>query len=157
MVPQEAYRLDTAHGNYRPEGWHFRAVRSCAEIEPVLAAVVDELTAAGYSRKEIFGVRLALEEAIVNAIKHGHRGDPAKEVRVRFRVGPAGMLAEVEDEGPGFDPNEVPDPLDPDNLERECGRGLLLMRSYMTSVRYNDRGTCVTLCKERAGVPGAAR
>ena len=150
MAPQDVYRLDSAHGDYRPEGWHHRAVHSCTEIEPVLAGVVDELQAAGYSRKEIFGIRLALEEAIVNAIKHGHRGDPTKEVRVRYRVTCAGVFAEVEDQGPGFDPKQVPDPLDPANLERECGRGMLLMRNYMTSVRYNDRGTCVVLCKERA-------
>jgi serine/threonine-protein kinase RsbW len=149
MAPQEVYRLDNGHGEYRPEGWHHRRLRSCVEIEPVLAGVVDELQAAGYSRKEIFGVRLALEEAIVNAIKHGHRGDSTKEVRVRYRVTRAGVFAEVEDQGAGFDPKQLPDPFDPVNLEREGGRGLLLMRSYMTSVRYNDRGTCVALCKER--------
>jgi serine/threonine-protein kinase RsbW len=151
MTPQEVHRLAGAPGAYLPEGWHHRALHSCAEIEAVLAGVVEELQAASYSRKEIFGVRLALEEAIVNAIKHGHRGDPTKKVRVRYRVTGAGVFAEVEDEGAGFDPNQVPDPLDPDNLERECGRGMLLMRSYMTTVRYNDRGTCVALCKERGG------
>ena len=56
---------------------------------------------------------------------------------------------EVRDEGMGFDPLKVPDPLAPENLERSSGRGLLLIRSYMTSIRFNKRGNCVRLCKER--------
>ena len=60
------------------------------------------------------------------------------------------MLAEVRDQGPGFDPSRVPDPLAVENLEREGGRGLHLMRAYMSWVRYNDTGNCVTLCKRRA-------
>ena len=153
MAPHEVYRLDTGHGDYRPDGWHHRAVHSCAEIEPVLTGVMEELQAAGYSRKEIFGVHLALEEAIVNAIKHGHRGDPTKEVRVRYRVTCAGVFAEVEDQGPGFDPRAVPDPTLPENRERPGGRGLLLMRAYTTWVRHHGRGNCVTLCQRRAAPP----
>src|SRR5437868_2856577 len=103
-APQEVYRLDSSFGDYRPEGWQQRTIHSYEEIEPVLKDILEELQSAGYSRKEIFGVRLALEEAIVNAIKHGHGGDQTKEVRVRYQVTRAGVLAEVEDEGTGFDP-----------------------------------------------------
>ena len=101
--------------------------------------------------RDIFSIKLALEEALVNAIKHGHRGDPSKQVHVRYRVEADRLTVEVEDQGPGFRPELVPDPRAPENLERDCGRGLLLMRNFMTSVRYNDAGTCVTLCKCRAG------
>ena len=55
-----------------------------------------------------------------------------------------------EDEGPGFDPHQVPDPLAPENLEKSSGRGLLLMRTYMTWIRYNECGNQVTLCKQRS-------
>ncbi len=92
-------------------------------------------------------MRLALEEAVMNAIRHGHHYDRSKHVHLRYHVTQECLLAEVEDEGPGFNPAAVPDPREPENLERESGRGLLLMRSYMTWVRYNERGTCVTLCK----------
>jgi serine/threonine-protein kinase RsbW len=119
--------------------------RSAREIVPLIEAMVMELGASGYTTREAFAVRLALEEAMVNAIKHGHRGDLSKVAQLRYRVTPECLLAEVEDQGAGFNPDDVPDPLDPDNLERPCGRGLLLMRSYMTWVRYNATGTCVHL------------
>jgi serine/threonine-protein kinase RsbW len=129
--------------------WDRRTLRVCEEIESVIGPVIEALERAGFSRKDAFAVRLAMEEAIVNAIKHGHRYDATKEVRVRSQVSEQCVLLEVEDEGPGFRPEAVPDPLRDENLDRSSGRGLLLMRHYMTWVRYNDAGTCVTLCKRR--------
>jgi serine/threonine-protein kinase RsbW len=109
----------------------------------------------GFPDKDVFGVRLALEEALVNSVKHGHRNDPTRRVSLRYKVVPDCALVEVEDEGPGFDPRQVPDPTDPDNLERPSGRGLLLMRAYTSWVRHNDRGNCVTLCKYPSAPPAA--
>jgi serine/threonine-protein kinase RsbW len=129
--------------------WHETRVQSYAEVEPTLIAVVVELAAAGYSEKDQFAVRLALDEALANGVKHGNRQDPAKWVTFRYLVTPETVLAEVEDQGAGFDPDEVPDPLAPENLERASGRGLFLMRIYMTWVRHNERGNRVTLCKQR--------
>jgi serine/threonine-protein kinase RsbW len=117
----------------------------------VIEEIATALEAAGYSFKETFGVRLALEEALVNAIKHGHKGDPSKEAHLRFHLTRERLIAEIEDQGPGFDPHAVPDPLAPENLERPCGRGLVLMRHYMTWVRFNENGNRVTLCRLRAG------
>jgi serine/threonine-protein kinase RsbW len=110
----------------------------------------------GYSAKDVFGVRLALEEAVVNSIKHGHQYDPTKQAEVRYRVNHEHVLVEVEDQGPGFDPSQVPDPTAPENLERSSGRGLFLMHRYATWVRYNQKGNCVTLCK-RPSVPPLRR
>jgi serine/threonine-protein kinase RsbW len=104
----------------------------------------------GYAEKDIFGMRLALEEAIGNARRHGNRYDPAKSVRVTFDVDRDGALAEVEDEGSGYDLACVPDPTAPENLERPGGRGLWLMRASMTWVRHNQRGNRVTLSKRRS-------
>ncbi len=126
-----------------------RRVSALEDVEGVLSALCGELTAAGYPEKDVFAVRLALDEAIVNAVKHGNRGDPGKAVRVRYQVTPESFLVEVEDEGEGFDPRQVPDPLAPENLERSSGRGLFLRRAYMTWVRHNERGNAVTLCKYR--------
>jgi anti-sigma regulatory factor (Ser/Thr protein kinase) len=70
---------------------------------------------------------------------------------VCYRVGAESVVAQVEDRGPGFDPGQVPDPLDPANLERPGGRGLLLMRAYLHGVWHNDRGNCVCLCRHRTG------
>ena len=99
------------------------------------------------SPHEVFSIKLALEEALINAIKHGNQMDRAKKVRVLYRVSPYRFDVEVRDEGPGFDPSDVPDPTAAENLERPCGRGLMLMRHYMTEVNYNDRGNSVFMVK----------
>jgi serine/threonine-protein kinase RsbW len=130
-------------------GWRERRLQTFADQEPALVAVLQQMEAAGFPEKDQFAVRLALDEALANAVKHGNRLDPTKWVTLRYRVAPETLLAEVEDEGPGFDPEKVPDPLAPENLERTCGRGVYLMRCYMTWVRYNERGNRVTLCKYR--------
>src|SRR5438270_40606 len=109
--------------------WRREEVRSAEEMDRLLGAVAEEMAALGYPAKEAFAVRLALEEAVVNAHRHGHGGDWATPVGVCYHVGASSVVAQVEDRGPGFDPAAVPDPLAPENLERDHGRGLLLMRS----------------------------
>jgi serine/threonine-protein kinase RsbW len=136
----------------KPSGrndWQRRRISSTEEVSSAIEVVVAAMAAEGYSEKEQFGMCLALEEALVNAIRHGNCGDRSKEVRLRYYVTGWRALVEVEDEGAGFDPQQVPDPLTPENLERPNGRGLLLMRSYMTWIRFNARGNRVTLCKRR--------
>jgi serine/threonine-protein kinase RsbW len=96
---------------------------------------------------DIFSIRLALEEALVNAIKHGNQMDPAKKVRISYRLLADRFEVAISDEGTGFNPNDVPDPTAAENLERPCGRGLMLMRHYMSEVRYNDRGNAVVMSK----------
>ncbi|WP_437226162.1 ATP-binding protein [Planctomicrobium sp. SH661] len=102
-----------------------------------------------YGTKDLFGVKLALEEALVNAIKHGNGLDPDKVVRIRCMVNSTMVEIDIEDEGEGFDPGDVPDPTDDDNLEKPSGRGLMLMRAFMTSVEYSGRGNRVTMLKHR--------
>ena len=97
--------------------------------------------------KDIFGIRLALEEALVNAIKHGNQMDRDKKVLISYRLLPDRFEIRITDEGIGFDPNDVPDPTAIENLERPCGRGLMLMRHYMTQVEYTERGNGVFMVK----------
>src|SRR5262249_31303404 len=96
---------------------------------------------------DIFGIRLALEEALVNAIKHGNNMDRAKTVRISYRVARDRFDIVITDQGPGFDPADVPDPTAVENLERPCGRGLMLMRHYMSEVAFLDSGNAVRMCK----------
>jgi len=96
---------------------------------------------------DIFSIRLALEEALVNAIKHCNQSYPAKKVRISYRLLADRFEVAISDEGTGFNPEDVPDPTAAENLERPCGRGLMLMRHYMSEVRYNDRGNAVTMSK----------
>jgi serine/threonine-protein kinase RsbW len=133
--------------------WQRARVRSRAEIGQILERLHFALVGEKYSEQEIFAVCLALEEAMVNAIKHGHRDKPGQCVLVRFHIGPEQVLAIVKDRGNGFDPRAVPNPCDPENLERPTGRGLFLMHAYMTWVRHNARGNCVAMGKSRQDPP----
>lgn len=120
---------------------------------PALREVVEEMQiaveAAGYPEASRFAVRLALEEAVANAFKHGHRDLPEAHVEITWRIGPERISMTVRDQGPGFEPSEVPDPTTPETLELPTGRGLMLMKAYMTSVEYNRHGNLVTLLYDR--------
>ena len=132
--------------------WQEATVQSAADIERALGAVTAAAAATvGFSEKETLRLRLALEEALVNAHKHAHQGDWAKPITLRFHVNENGVVAEIEDQGVGFDPAQVPDPLAPENLERPSGRGLFLMRTYMSQVCHNEQGNCLCLCKHCPG------
>jgi serine/threonine-protein kinase RsbW len=112
--------------------------------------IEEQLASRQITEKEIFSVRLALEEALVNAIKHGNQYDRGKQVFVRYRFvdeTPLRFEITITDEGPGFDPEDVPDPTAEENLERTCGRGLMFMRHYMSVVEYNATGNSVNMTK----------
>jgi serine/threonine-protein kinase RsbW len=96
---------------------------------------------------DVFSIKLALEEALVNAIKHGNQMDRSKKVHISYRLFADRFEVVITDEGTGFDPGDVPDPTAVENLERPCGRGLMLMRHYMTEVNFTGRGNCVTMSK----------
>jgi serine/threonine-protein kinase RsbW len=100
-----------------------------------------------FAERDIFGIKLALEEALINAIKHGNQLDPNKRVFVRYRIEPPRFQVSITDEGPGFDLKEVPDPLAVENLERPCGRGLLLIHHYMNEVFYQPPGNHLSMMK----------
>jgi serine/threonine-protein kinase RsbW len=128
--------------------WRYRVLNTNVEMGLYLNELIAILESAGYPRQDIFAVRLALEEAIVNAIKHGHGGDSTRQVQVRYCVGKECFLVEVQDEGPGFSYVDVVDRAIENG--RRTGRGLALMLRYMTWVEHNEPGNCVTLCKYRS-------
>jgi serine/threonine-protein kinase RsbW len=100
----------------------------------------------GYQKASLFALRLAVHEAITNAFRHGHKNLPPQlPVKFAFRVGDRTIRVSIEDKGPGFAPNSVPDPTLEENLERPSGRGLLLMRAYMSKVSHNARGNRLEL------------
>jgi serine/threonine-protein kinase RsbW len=130
----------------------------CTEItipsDPARARQVQEdvelaLKANQYEEKEVFAIKLALEEAIVNAIKHGNQLDSNKRVHIKYHISRDRFEIHIKDEGPGFNPEEIPDPMSPENLERECGRGLLLMKHYMTEVQFHPPGNAVSMIRVR--------
>jgi len=101
----------------------------------------------GYDEDHLFAVRLALEEALVNAMKHGNGFDPDRSVYVWYRASRDRVEIRVADEGCGFDPGGVPDPTADENLERPCGRGIMLMRCYMDEVAFSPKGNEVSMVK----------
>lgn len=115
----------------------------------VITELLEELDRLSWNDRDVFGIHLALEEALVNAVKHGNHQDPEKCVEVDCRVSRDRVRIQIKDEGAGFDPGSVPDPTDDEHLEIPSGRGLMLMRCYMTSVHYNARGNEVVMEKVR--------
>jgi serine/threonine-protein kinase RsbW len=122
-----------------------------AEARRVQTLIEESLQACAYSEHDIFSIKLALEEALVNAIKHGNQMDPDKRVFVTYKITPSRFEIRITDEGEGFNPEDVPDPTAIENIERPCGRGLLLMRGFMTEVEYHPPGNSVSMAKVRDG------
>jgi serine/threonine-protein kinase RsbW len=122
-----------------------------AEARRVQEEIEQALQSARYGDRDIFSIKLALEEALVNAIKHGNQMDPDKRVSVWYSVTSERFDVKITDEGPGFDPSDVPDPTLPENIERFCGRGLLLIRNFMSAVEYQGKGNVVVMSKLRNG------
>jgi serine/threonine-protein kinase RsbW len=118
-----------------------------AEARRVQDDIEQLLQARRINDHDVFSIKLALEEALVNAVKHGNQMDRAKKVRIAYQLYTDRFEILIGDDGPGFDPEDVPDPTAFENLERPCGRGLMLMRHYMTAVTFNERGNCVTMSK----------
>jgi len=109
--------------------------------------IISQIEQFGYSEDAVFGIKLALEEAMTNAVRHGNRHDASKRIRVRYAVSPRRVIIFVADEGAGFCPEEVPDPTAPENIERPNGRGIMLINAYMTRVSYNAAGNEVRMMK----------
>lgn len=122
---------------------------SVTEIE----AAAEKLAAdAGMDEDARFGFSMAVREAAVNAVLHGNDYDPAKKVTATFENTGKSLIITIADEGPGLDPETIPDPLAPENLLRGTGRGIFLIRSFMDEVHFRQLhpGTEVKLIKHLA-------
>jgi serine/threonine-protein kinase RsbW len=104
---------------------------------------------AGMDEDTRSGVSMAVREAMINAVLHGNNYDPAKRVNLTLEQNGKELIVTITDEGPGFVPEEVPDPLAPENLLKESGRGIFLMRAFMNEVRFRklNPGTEIILIK----------
>ncbi|MDO4575638.1 MAG: ATP-binding protein [Planctomycetia bacterium] len=115
----------------------------------LMDGILQQLEEYGWEQKDVFAIHLSIEEAIVNAIRHGNQSNNRLAVQVHVEISPARFLISIADEGEGFNPDAIPDPTLEDFLDRPCGRGVKLMRSFMTTVSFNKRGNQVTLVKTR--------
>ena len=122
----------------------------------LIQVVSDRLsTLGGLDEDAVHWVGVSVRESVINAIKHGNRFDPAKLVTIEFALepaeAPAALVIRITDEGEGFDPVEVADPLAPENLLRSSGRGIFFMRSFMDDVtlrRASEGGMEVRMVKK---------
>ena len=128
-----------------------RTIPSDTDIaRQLLEELLGQLGDRGWPEEDKFGVHLSVEEALMNAIKHGNQRDPEKSVFVQYRLSDELLFVQVEDQGEGFNPEDVPDPTLDENLELPSGRGLMLMRTFMSMVQYNEKGNRVTMEKKRS-------
>ncbi len=119
----------------------------------ILQELLDQLKQSGWPEHDVFGVHLSAEEALVNAIRHGNRLDPKKAVQVTCQLSDRLLRIRIADEGDGFNLEDVPDPTDPEQLEAPSGRGIMLMRSFMSRLEFNEKGNVVIMEKDRTTEP----
>jgi len=91
----------------------------------------------GIPEERMNGLMLSVTEATTNAIKHANKSDESKLVKINVNVKGRKVIISVKDEGIGFDPQKIPDPTEPENLLKDSGRGVYLMRFYMDDLKYN--------------------
>ncbi len=111
--------------------------------------VVQQLDGTDWTGKERFAINLALEEGLVNAVRHGNQSDLGKMVHFSCELTNDRFTCRIEDEGDGFDPEEVPDPTYEEHILIASGRGVLLIRNFVDDAQWNERGNVLTLEKKR--------
>lgn len=116
-------------------------------MNSVLEYLIDRVDKLGLVKAEQSNLFVALDEAFVNAVKHGNRNDPAKLLRVTAELSAGEAIFTIEDEGDGFDVHEIPDPTDPANLFKSSGRGVLLIYNIMDEVEYSRGGAKLRMVK----------
>ncbi len=143
-----------------PLPFHLTIGSRFENIELVQAVLADALGAYDLDAESRHWIDLAVREAVANAIKHGNRLEPDKRVEIDLELGPDELVVRVRDEGQGFDPGDLNDPLAPENRLRPNGRGIFYMQKFMDEIDYDfrpGRGTQVTLRKRlTSGANGGA-
>ncbi len=130
------------------ENIEFELPSAISLMHIVLEYLMKRVEKLGVIKPEQSNLFVALDEAFVNAVKHGNKYDARKLVRITAEVSKQEAKFTIEDEGEGFDVNNIPDPLDPENLFKTSGRGVLFIYNIMDEVKYNDRGNRLTMVKK---------
>jgi serine/threonine-protein kinase RsbW len=128
-------------------------IASQLEFIDLVTNLTDCLTnMAGFDEEAVYWINMAVRESVANAVEHGNQYDPNKAVDVTFVLSSENLHVSVRDRGEGFDPANLPDPLDPLNLLNPAGRGILYMRTFMDQIDYQlhpEGGMVVTMIKTR--------
>ncbi|MFP6649871.1 MAG: ATP-binding protein [Pirellulaceae bacterium] len=121
-----------------------------AESSRIQEEIMALLRQLGFEDEDLADLHIAIEEGLANAIKHGNQLDASKKVKIEGMVDGNKVRIEIEDEGEGFNPDDVPDPTLDENLDKPSGRGILLMRAFMDTIEYNDKGNRLRIVKSCA-------
>lgn len=130
------------------ENIEFELPSAISLMHIVLEYLMKRVEKLGVIKPEQSNLFVALDEAFVNAVKHGNKFDAEKLVRITAEISKQEARFTIEDEGEGFDVQNIPDPLDPENLFKTSGRGVLFIYNIMDEVKYNDRGNRLTMVKK---------
>lgn len=130
------------------ENIEFEMPSALSLMHVVLEYLMKRVEMNGVVKAEQSNLFVALDEAFVNAIKHGNKYDAKKLIRISAEISDQEARFTIEDEGEGFDVRGIPDPLDPENLFKTSGRGVLFIHNIMDEVTYNQRGNQVTMVKK---------
>jgi serine/threonine-protein kinase RsbW len=129
------------------------SIESKVEFVDMVSSVVKSVsTKMGFEEDDTNWIELAVHEAVINAITHGNKHAEDKQVDVKFVLEPEALTVYVRDRGEGFDPNQLPDPTDADNLLKPSGRGIFYMRTFMDEVEHSSHpegGSVVRLTKRK--------
>lgn len=133
--------------------WHekieFEVPSYVSLMHDILNYLMKRVEKSGVVNPETSNLFVALDEAFVNAVKHGNKFNAEKLVRITAEVSKEEARFTIEDEGDGFNVNEIPDPRNPENLFKTSGRGVLFIHNIMDEVTYNERGNRLTMVKRK--------
>ena len=127
--------------------WNYRISNNLHKVKEVSRKILNLLDERRLGESFIFDVKLASEEAMINAIKYGNRSSADKSVRIDCDITKEAIVISVEDEGQGFDYRNLPDPTKDENLTKGEGRGLFLIHNVMDKVEFNSQGNRITMTK----------
>jgi serine/threonine-protein kinase RsbW len=120
-------------------------------VDQAATAVSEILSNAGVSEDVAFGIDMAVREALTNAVVHGNKLDETKFIEVSLKTAPGSFEITVHDQGTGFNPNDIPDPTDEENILKTSGRGIFFMRNFMDEVEWSadpGGGTSVRMTRK---------
>lgn len=138
-------------GFFRDDPVYLQYISYFEEMDKAAAVILSNMDALGYPDESIRKMKIILTELFANAIYHGNKGDHSKKATVGHVIDKKKVVVSIMDEGEGFDPKRIPDPTLPENLIKDCGRGLYIVGNYVDKLEFNEKGNRVTVTKYHVG------
>lgn len=133
----------------------FRIASKIENIYPVEREILQQANQLGFDDNACFCLRLAMDEALINAIIHGNRNAEEKKIHIKALFNSESVAVTVQDEGDGFDRSQLCDPTEAPHLYETHGRGVFLIRQFTHELRFNDKGNEITFVVHQSHTPAA--